>query len=138
MDTTTQIEEIANQTGFNVLTLQGWLKTLKIYTDEFFSSNNITPENMTPENVNEAIVYSSQRVKNIYQELLENRTCRARVTRQYMALSVWYKTNHPEMSSTERENKILEDLMETHDLVDEFSLENIRTSFHSLRNKGIL
>lgn len=138
MDTTAQIEEIASQTGFNVLTLQGWLKTLKIYTDDFFLFNNITPENMTPEKVNEAIVYSSQHVKNIYQELLENRTCRARVARQYMAMSVWYGVNNPKMSPTEKENKILEDLMEDHNLVDEFSAENIRTSFHSLRNKGIL
>ena len=130
--------QIAEQIGVDVMSIEGWMSALKIYTKDFFDSNKITPENMTPEKVNEAVVYASKRVKNIYEELLENKTCRAQVTRQYMALAAWYGHNNPEMTPEEMENKILEDLMESPDLLEDFSVENIRTSFHSLRNKGIL
>lgn len=125
----TNMEQMAELMNVNPINLKNWISCIRPYAMEYMESNDIV--NPTPSEMNEIVKYASGRVHNLYRELLDNKTCRARVANKYLAFTCWHDNNENAEGTPE------EDILTDEELIAEFGFDNVKRSLQSLKNRGL-
>lgn len=135
MNTTEKtIQEIAAEMKINPVNVENWVNMIQPYAADFLKTNGVTYESATPDDVVNAVCYASQQVKNLMEEIVERKTCRAKVAYLSLSLTVWYESQDP---GEDVEALVDSDILADSDLIEEFGFDNVQRSLNSLRNKGM-